>query len=187
MIKLYKSLHFALTDIRSSGKKETGGILCFKGLPSVFGSSKEICALEDGVVLKAGINYDVGSREHRLGMIVTLTGHSGVMITYGRLAKRFVEVGDYVRAGEVIGLQGSSGTGTGEFLTLEFRKNGRRVDGCEYLGIRRKPSEFTPPPSDPAETVCSVCGISEKTRAFIDSSPDAPDIWKKILSRLQNV
>ncbi len=187
MFNLYKSLHFALTEIRTTGKKATSGVLCFEGLPSVYGSSKEITALEDGVVLRSGVNYDIHSREHRLGMVVTLTGRNGVSITYGRLAHRFVEVGDYVRAGEVIGLEGSSGTGTGEFLTLEFRRNGRRVDGCDYLGIPHKTGEFLPPSSDPAETVCRACGISDKTRTFIDSSPDAPEIWEKIMSRLGNI
>lgn len=186
MQNLYKSLHYALTEIRTTGKKETSGVLCFEGLPSVYGSSKEVIALEDGVVLRAMTNYDIRSREHRLGMFVTLTGHDGVTVTYGRLAHRFVEEGDYVRAGEIIGIEGSSGTGSAEYLTLEFRRNGRRVDGCNYLGIPHKTCEFKPPVSEPADAVCRACGISDKMRIYIDSSPEAPEVWRKILSKLGN-
>lgn len=68
-MQLYKSGHFALTEIRRSGKKDTAGILCFEGLPSVFGSKKEVLALEDGVVLRAGRCTDLKSRDHRLGTL----------------------------------------------------------------------------------------------------------------------
>ena len=187
MLQLYKSRHFVLTEIRSTGKKQTNGILCFEGLPSVYGSQKEVTAIEDGVVLRSGINYDTRSREHRLGMVVTVSGKNGVTVTYGRLAHRFVNEGDFVHAGEVIGIEGNSGSGTRDFLTLEFRRNGRRVDGCEYLGLSPKSRVFTPPHDDPADTVCSVCGLSDKTRVFIDSSPEGPEVWKKILAKLENI
>ena len=186
MIQLYKSRHFMLTEIRTAGKKQISGILCFEGRPSVYGSQKEVTALEDGIVLRAGTNYDPRSREHRLGMAITLTGKNGVNITYCRLAHRFVEEGDYVRAGEVIGIEGNSGAGMRDYLMLEFRRNGRRIDGCDYLGIPKSTHEFTPPHDDPADTVCAVCGLSEKTRVFINSSPEAPDVWKKILAKLEN-
>ena len=186
MLQLYKSRHFMLTEIRTTGKKCINGILCFEGLPSVYGSPKEITALEDGVVLRAGTNYDQHSREHRLGMMITVTGKNGANITYCRLAHRFVEEGDYVRAGEVIGIEGNSGAGSRDYLMLEFRRNGRRIDGCEYLGIKTATMEFKPPHDDPADTVCAVCGLSDKTKVFISSSPDAPEVWRKILAKLEN-
>lgn len=185
MMKLYKSAHFLLTEIRTTGKKQTNGVLCFEGLPSVYGSYKEVTAVESGVVIRAGMNYDVSSREHRCGMVVTVTGRNGVTVTYGRLAKRCVNVGDRVRAGDIIGIEGSSGTGSREYLTLEFRRNGRRVDGCEYLGIRAEPCEFKPPIAEPAEVVCRVCGISDKLRTYINSTPEGQELWRKILVRLK--
>ncbi len=184
-MKLYKSECFALTEIRTSGKKEIGGILCFKGIGSPYGSGKEVLALEDGIVLKAGRNADIYSREHRLGTIVTLTGREGVNITYGRLASRFVNEGDFVRKGEVIGIEGSSGVGQGDYLTLEFRRNGRRIDGCEYLGIPRRTAKFTPPHEPPREVVCRACGLSERMRHYLDGSPDAAELWSRLFSHLQ--
>lgn len=184
-MKLYKSNHCVLTEIRTTGKKQTGGVLCFEGLPSVYGSAREVLALEDGVVLRAGRNNDIHSREHRLGTVVTLTGHDGVTVTYGRLECRFVEEGEYVRCGEVIGLQGSSGTGSGEYLTLEFRRNGRRVDGCDYLGIPHKTGEFKPPHEPDADVVCRVCGLNDRIRTYIESCPEAKEMWERVRAHLE--
>lgn len=186
-MKLYSSEHFVLTQIRFTGKKDTGGILCFEGLPSVYGSHKEIVALEDGVVLRAGRNPDIHSREHRLGTAVTMTGRNGVTVTYARLACRYVNEGEYVRRGTVIGLQGSSGTGSEEYLLLEFRKNGRRVNGCEYLGIEPKAAEFRPPYEPDADVVCRVCGLNERMRTYIESCPEAPEIWTRLRGRLERL
>lgn len=185
MEKLYKSGHFMLTEIRVTGKKQTGGILCFEGLPSMYGTGKEVTALEDGVVLKSGMNYDPHSREHRQGMVVTLSGHDGVSVTYGRLAHRYVNVGDTVRTGDIIGIEGNSGTGHRNYLTLEFRRNGRRINGCEYLGIDECPGEFKPTAADASEAVCRVCGIPDEIRDYIDRNPYADEVWKRILIKLR--
>ena len=182
--RLYKSNHFVLNEIRTSGKKQTHGILCFKGLPSVYGSDKEVCALEDGVVMKAGWNMDIRSREHRQGIIVTVCGKNGVAVTYGRLACRFVKSGDYIRAGEVIGIEGNTGAGSAEYLTLEFRRHGRRVNGCEYLGIPPHTGEFTPPKEPASAIVCRICGISEDVRNYIDRSAAASELWEEVLGAI---
>ena len=152
---------------------------------SVFGSKKEVLALEDGVVLRAGRCTDLKSRDHRLGTFVAIGGRNGVSIIYGRLACRFVRNGDYVKAGTCIGIEGSSGSGSGEFLTLEFRKNGRRVDGCEYLGISHMPQEFNPPESSAADIVCRACNLDEPTRRYLDAAPDSDRLWNSIASHLE--
>ncbi len=186
-MELYQSKHFKLLEIRQTGKKEIRGILCFKGLPSVYGSPKKILALEDGIVLKAGRSPDIHSREHRLGTIVTITGHNGVTITYGRLSHRTVNEGDRVKKGQVIGIEGSSGTGPEEYLTLEFRRNGRRIDGCDYLDINPVPSEFNPPYELDSEVVCRVCGIGDRIRTYINSCPDCDELWSKVRRQLEYI
>ena len=170
-MQLYKSGHFALTEIRRSGKKDTAGILCFEGLPSVFGSKKRGARARGRSCAPRRSLHRLKSRDHRLGTFVAIGGRNGVSIIYGRLACRFVRNGDYVKAGTCIGIEGSSGSGSGEFLTLEFRKNGRRVDGCEYLGISHMPQEFNPPESSAAEIVCRACSLDEPTRRYLDAAP----------------
>ncbi len=186
-MNLFSSGHYQLTEIRASGKKRTGGILCFKGIPSVFGSGREVLAIEDGVVLAAGRSTDPCSREYRIGTYVRIAGRNGVAITYGRLSCRFVKAGTYVKAGTCIGITGSTGSGSGEYLTLEFRRNGRRVDGCSYLGIPHEPAEFTPPIRSKAELVSLACGLDDEMRAAIDSAPRADKIWGLLAAHLKTV
>lgn len=183
-MKLYKSAHFALVDIRATGKKNVKGILCFEGLPSVYGNAKAVCAIEDGVVVWAGRSNDVKSRVHRIGTAVTLTGHDGVTVTYGRLSRRTVNTGDYVRRGEVIGYEGSTGSGRESYLLLEFRRNGRRVDGCEYLGILPRLTVFTPEDIPVADVVCQACGLTSKMRAYMNLCPEAETMWELIYNKL---
>lgn len=183
-MKLYASDYFRLVEIRSTGKKETPGILCFKGKPSVFGSYREILALESGIVLKAGRNVNPRSREFRIGQFVTLGGHDGVTVTYGRLSACFVSVGDYVSKGQCIGLEGASGSGSGEFLTLEFRRNGRRIDGCDYLGIAHRPTEFRPEEHRASEIVSRACGLDHGMKEYLDSFEDAGELWRRLLLHL---
>lgn len=153
--KLYQSKRFQLTEVRASGKKQTAGILCFRGSPTKYDTTgKVVCAIEDGVVITARRCYDTGSREYRRGRIVEVAGAGGAVVAYGRLASTNVHEGDVVRAGDPIGIEGSSGAGIGEYLTLEFRRNGRRLDGCGLLGIDGAvPQEWTEPKDEPRRLV----------------------------------
>ena len=153
--KLYKSKCFKLIEVRKSGKKQTAGILCFRGKPTKYDvTGKVVCAIEDGVVMTSSRCYDAGSRACRRGRIVEIAGENGVVIAYGRLASANVREGDIVRAGDPIGVEGSSGAGTGEYLTLEFRRTNRRVDGCGLLGIGSAcPQEWTEPKGEPVRLI----------------------------------
>ena len=153
--KLYQSQRFQLTEVRVSGKKQTAGILCFRGSPSKLDrTGKVVCAIEDGVVTTSERCYDPGSRDFRRGRIVEIAGASGVTVAYGRLASANVRKGDMVRAGDTIGIEGNSGAGNDEYLTLEFRRNDRRVDGCGLLGIGNAcPQEWTEPKGEPVRLI----------------------------------
>ncbi len=134
--KLYQSKRFKLIGTRIAGKKQTAGILCFQGSPTWHDlTGKTVCAIEDGVVVASTRCYNPQSREYRRGRIVEIAGAQEVHITYGRLACAYVREGEYVHAGQPIGVEGNTGAGAEEYLALEFRRNGRRVDGCELLGI----------------------------------------------------
>ena len=147
---LYQSKRFQLIELRITGKKQTPGVLCFKGSPSRFDRTGQVvCAVESGVVMKSTRCWDQGSRDYRRGRTVEIISANGVSITYGRLMASYVKDGDYVRAGQPIGVEGSSGAGKEDFLTLEFRRTGRHVDGCGLLGIDCVcPQEWTEPEDD---------------------------------------
>ena len=62
------------------------------------------------------------------GNLVVIRHENGIETFYAHLSKRNVEVGDWVNAGDVIGLGGSSGRSTGPHLHFETRYNGFAFD-----------------------------------------------------------
>ncbi|MGM9735513.1 MAG: peptidoglycan DD-metalloendopeptidase family protein [Candidatus Cryptobacteroides sp.] len=62
------------------------------------------------------------------GNLVVIRHENGLETFYGHLSKRNVEVGDWVNAGDVIGLGGSTGRSTGPHLHFETRYQGFAFD-----------------------------------------------------------
>ena len=62
------------------------------------------------------------------GNLVVIRHDNGIETFYAHLSKRNVEVGDWVNAGDVIGLGGSSGRSTGPHLHFETRYKGFASD-----------------------------------------------------------
>ena len=62
------------------------------------------------------------------GNLIVIRHENGIETFYAHLSKRNVEVGDWVNAGDVIGLGGSSGRSTGPHLHFETRFNGFAFD-----------------------------------------------------------
>ncbi|MFQ6057487.1 MAG: peptidoglycan DD-metalloendopeptidase family protein [Anaerolineae bacterium] len=89
----------------------------------------EVRATKDGLVIAAGW-------ESGYGWMVEIRHEMGYSTLYAHLSRYFVEVGDGVKAGDIIGLSGSSGNTTGPHLHYEIRLNGTPVDPMKYLGER---------------------------------------------------
>ncbi len=71
--------------------------------------------------------------EHtNLGRFVRVD-HGGVFSIYGHLSACLVEIGDFMRAGEVIGLMGQTGRATGMHLHFSLRIGTRYVDPLKFL------------------------------------------------------
>lgn len=62
------------------------------------------------------------------GNVIIIRHENGIETFYAHLSKRNVEVGDWVNAGDVIGLGGSTGRSTGPHLHFETRYNGFAFD-----------------------------------------------------------
>ncbi len=62
------------------------------------------------------------------GNLVVIRHENGIETFYAHLSKRLVEAGDWVNAGDVIGLGGSTGRSTGPHLHFETRYNGFAFD-----------------------------------------------------------
>jgi murein DD-endopeptidase MepM/ murein hydrolase activator NlpD len=62
------------------------------------------------------------------GNLVVIRHANGLETFYGHLSKRSVEAGDWVNAGDIIGLGGSTGRSTGPHLHFETRYRGAAFD-----------------------------------------------------------
>ena len=79
-----------------------------------------------GVVARTG--YDKG-----LGRFVKIMHGNGYETTYGHLSEVWVESGQVLDLGEVLGVAGQTGLATGVHLHYEIRKNGQLADPLDYL------------------------------------------------------
>ena len=86
-----------------------------------------IVAAADGVVAAADVST-VGYGNH------IIIAHAGGLLTlYGHLEAMMVKPGDVVKAGQLIGLLGSTGNSTGPHCHFEVRVNGSPVDPRPFL------------------------------------------------------
>ncbi len=91
-----------------------------------FGS--EIKAADDGIVIKAQGGYNGG-----YGIMVVIDHGGGKQTLYGHLSKFLVNVGDSVKSGDAVGVEGSTGRSTGPHVHFEIRINGVRVNPLSYI------------------------------------------------------
>jgi len=89
----------------------------------------EVHATQDGTVIAAGW-------QRGYGWTVEITHTMGFSTLYAHLSRYLVDVGDEVKAGDVIGLSGGSGNVTGPHLHYEIRLNGVPVDPSKYLNMK---------------------------------------------------
>lgn len=93
------------------------------GLDVALNTGDSIRAAFDGVVRIA-----TGYRTGGYGNLIILRHSNGLETYYGHLSKLLVDVGEPVKAGEVIGLGGSTGRSTGPHLHFETRYRGKAFD-----------------------------------------------------------
>ena len=86
--------------------------------------------LQTGTPIYAAFDGEVRISRYMSGYgnLVVIRHPNGIETFYGHLSKRNVESGDWVRAGDEIGLGGSTGRSTGAHLHFETRYNGFAFD-----------------------------------------------------------
>lgn len=94
--------------------------------PAPYGSP--IISVADGIITKT-VNVDNGG----YGLYVMVDHGSGVVTLYAHNSKNNVTVGQTVKAGDVIGFIGTTGTSTGNHLHFEVRKDGNYTDPANWL------------------------------------------------------
>ncbi len=88
-----------------------------------------------GVVVRAG--WAGG-----YGRMIEVDHGQGFSTRYGHLSKISVVVGQKLKAGDVIGLTGSSGRSTGPHLHYEVRRNGEALDPLRFIAAGKKVAQL---------------------------------------------
>lgn len=112
------------------------GLRHFHGGVDLVGKKGEkIVAVRGGVVVRSRIVTNKNDATWQWGEYIAITGDDGRTLYYCHLEKRLVKVGDRVKAGDIIGIQGTTGQSTGHHLHFEVRYGTKQENSAEYLGI----------------------------------------------------
>lgn len=99
------------------------------------GTDKTLVAPCDGVVGSSTIITDKSNLTWQWGNYIRIDTPDGLRIFMCHMAQRKVKVGQKVKAGDVVGIEGNTGYSFGSHCHFEVRKNGESVDPTPYLGI----------------------------------------------------
>jgi murein DD-endopeptidase MepM/ murein hydrolase activator NlpD len=100
-----------------------------------------VYAASSGVVL----NADMGSMSDAFGMAVLIEHGDKLQSLSAHLSRIDVEIGDFVMAGQQIGLVGATGRATGPHLHFELWRNGHPQDPLHYLPAEAKSQRMSAP------------------------------------------
>jgi murein DD-endopeptidase MepM/ murein hydrolase activator NlpD len=108
-----------------------GKLALHTGTDFHFSPGEKIKATAPGKVVSAGWANGYGN-------MVEIDHGDGISTRYGHMEQTLVQTGDTVKAGQAIGLAGSTGRSTGTHLHYEVRENGHPVDPMYFVnaGIR---------------------------------------------------
>lgn len=106
------------------------------GIDLVGISDKIIRAVRGGVVYRSAYDFD------GWGKYVVIKQDDGLYAIYCHMDKSYKAVGQAVRTGDMLGIEGHTGQVTGQHLHFEIRKDYNdkysAIDPAEYLGLEAK-------------------------------------------------
>ncbi|NOU61641.1 M23/M56 family metallopeptidase [Marinifilum caeruleilacunae] len=101
-----------------------------RGIDIAAPKGTDIYSIADGVVRKVNLAFEQGKGH---GRFVIVDYANGLSALYSQMDSYAVKEGQKVKAGEVLGAIGSSGTSTGPHLHLELKKDGKNVNPEDYI------------------------------------------------------
>ncbi len=135
----YQSGNVRVTDTWASPRPEGP----HKGVDLV-GTCKTIVAPCAGKIGWAG-EYDdrlSGGRTHEWGKYVRLETDDGYMVYMCHMSSVSVRIGQKVKAGDVLGVEGSTGNSSGSHCHFEVRYGGKSMDPTPLLGIANRTGTY---------------------------------------------
>lgn len=130
------------------------------------GTDKVLVSPCDGVIGSSAIITDKSNLTWQWGNYVRIDTDNGLQIFMCHMAERKVKVGERVKEGDVVGIEGNTGYSFGSHCHFEIRRNGESVDPTPYLGIKNEWGEY-----EMKEKI-------EKTEK-VDERDNSPSDWAK--------
>lgn len=125
----------------------TGEAGVWHGGVDLVGNTRTIRAVMSGWVINSRIITDPTNKTSEWGEYISIWGDDNRNTFYCHLESRAVQAGHRVEAGEIIGIEGTTGRSTGIHLHFELRDaEGKQLDPCAYLGIENRVGYIWTPP-----------------------------------------
>ena len=130
---------------------------------------REVKSIGDGVI-RGNFNDPNG-----FGNYVSIEHSDGKRVIYAHLESFKKKAGDQVKAGDVIGIEGSTGRSTGMHLHIEVRETPylqhNRINIADYLGIKNevglvKEKELTK--EEQKQIIKKKVGLDDNTIQYLD-------------------
>lgn len=106
------------------------------------GTDKTLVAPCDGVIGSSTIITDKSNLTWQWGNYIRIDTPDGLKIFMCHMAARKVKVGQKVKVGDVVGIEGNTGYSFGSHCHFEVRKNGESVDPTPYLDIANEWGQY---------------------------------------------
>lgn len=160
-----------------------------KGIDVVGLEDKHVCAVVGGTVAVSTIITDKSNLTWEWGNYVRVDGDDGRKYYYCHLAQRLVSVGQRVKAGDHIGIEGNTGSvepkptesndkTSGRHCHFEVReRSGKSIDPAPFLGIENKTGTYG---TDYRADVQERFGLSNSTMKYLDGYKFAADLYRKL-------
>ena len=156
-----------------------------KGLDLVaLGEDKSVYAIADGVI--DAVPYEVNG----FGRYVRQLLPDGRRIYYAHLKfdSAVVKAGQIVKAGDKLGVMGSTGKSTGNHTHLELRVKGTSKDSLDisaYTGIPNERGIYEVNPQSDIEFVKEKCGFADSTIDYLSKYKYAKDLFAKLRNAME--
>jgi murein DD-endopeptidase MepM/ murein hydrolase activator NlpD len=121
-------------------------------------SGTPIQAIQCGTVVQSG-------SESGYGLMVCVRHAGGLTTCYAHMSRTQASVDQQVRAGQVIGYVGCTGSCTGPHVHVEVRRNGRAEDPAPYLAGQQTIAGTTATAASVRRTPTTSAGVSSRTVA----------------------
>lgn len=179
MRELYDGGRFRLTSGYGtrvdpiSGKPST-----HNGIDVVGVDTKRVVSAAAGRVARSRRVIDPSNPTSEWGEYVAVAGDDGLVCYYCHLSERLTAEGERVKAGDVIGIEGSTGKSTGSHLHFEVRRGLTPVNAADYIGIANISGVYGG--ATHGELVAARCSLERRTVDYINAYPYAADLWRKL-------